>query len=374
MKPAGTRLFFAVLAFLLPPISLVAGELPPIRTVFVIMMENKTWSDIIGSTNAPYLNKTLLPMAAHCENYQNLPGMHPSLPNYLWIEAGTNFGIFDDGDPIDNHQNTTNHLVTLLDTAGISWRAYQENISGTNLPLSTCCGYSARHNPFVYFDNVTGTNDPTYTYGLAHIRPYSELCADLTNNTVARYNFIIPSDCNDMHTDCSPTYNRVLQGDMWLSKEIPPILNSPAYTNGGVLFIAWDESYTPDTRLPFVLVSPFGREGYGSTNYYDHSSLIRTLQEIFGVTPLLGAAQTATNLSELFAPFGISKVERASNGVVRLTLAGLTPGTTNVVLASTNLANWPPLTTNVAVGYKMIVTDDTAANVHRKFYRLMSLP
>ena len=152
------------------------------------------------------------------------------------------------------------------------------------------------------------------------------------------------------------------------------ILRSPAFTNGGALFIAWDESYSPDTRLPFVLLSPLGREGYGSTNYYDHSSLIRTLQEIFGVTPFLGAAQTATNLSELFAPFGISKVDRLNGGPVRLTLAGLTLGTTNVVLASTNFTNWAPLITNVAVAYKMVVTDDTATNVHRKFYRLMRLP
>src|SRR5690242_11944043 len=123
--------------------STIAQPLPPLQTIFVIIMENTPWSAIKGSTNATFINGTLVPRASHCEFYNNLDGIHPSLPNYLWLEAGTNFGIFDDGEPALNHQNTTNHLVRLLDQAGISWRAYQENISPTNLPLQTCCGYSA---------------------------------------------------------------------------------------------------------------------------------------------------------------------------------------------------------------------------------------
>jgi len=80
--------------------------------------------------------------------------------------------------------------VTLLQNAGISWKTYQEDISGTYVPLTATNAYAPRHNPFVYFDDVTGTNNPNWAYGIAHIRPYSELAADLTNRTVARYNFI----------------------------------------------------------------------------------------------------------------------------------------------------------------------------------------
>src|SRR5438270_818418 len=88
------------------------ATLPPIQTVFLVVMENHSWSEIRSNTNAPYINNVLLPMGSHCEEYANLPGLHPSLPNYLWLEAGTNFGIIDDNDPGDDHQNTTNHLTT----------------------------------------------------------------------------------------------------------------------------------------------------------------------------------------------------------------------------------------------------------------------
>ena len=350
-----------------------AQQLPPIPTVFVIMMENTTWSAIKGNTNAPYVNGTLLPMASHCEFYHNLPDIHPSLPNYLWIEAGTNFGILNDGEPAQNHQNTTNHLSTLLDQAGINWKAYQENISGTSLPLITCCGFSVRHNPFVYFDDVTGTNTPTYPYGLAHVRPFSEFAGDLANNRVARYNFIIPSDCDDMHTACYPIYNRILQGDMWLANVVPAILNSQAFSNGAALFIVYDETDDDtDPMIPFLLLSRFARgAGYASTNYYDHSSFLRTLQEILGVGPFLGGAATATNLSELFLPFGLSSIERVPSGATRLTLSGITPGRTNVVEGSPDLVTWVPICTNVATDTVMNVTDHAATNLTRRFYRFV---
>jgi phosphatidylinositol-3-phosphatase len=375
MSPAGFISSLLLLVFVACPGPAPAQPLPPIRTIFVIMMENTRWSDIKENTNAPFINGTLLPMASHCEFYNNLSGIHPSLPNYLWIEAGTNFGIFDDGDPAQDHQNTTNHLVTLLNQAGISWKVYQENISPTNLPLQTCCGFSARHNPFVYFDDVTGTNNPSDPYGLAHIRPFSELAGDLANDRVARYNFIIPTDCHDMHTSCYPLYNRMLQGDLWLSNQVPAILNSPAFTNGVALFIAWDET-DDDTNavIPLLLISPFARgAGYASFNYHDHSSLLRTFQDLFGVQPLLGAAATATNLSDLFWPFGFSDIRKTPGGAIRLTLSGLSPGRTNIVQASADLADWADVSTNVATGTTMNVTDHTAANLSHRFYRLLEL-
>jgi hypothetical protein len=64
----------------------------PIKTVWVIVMENQNWSSIKGNKSAPYMNQTLLPMASRAEQYFNPPDNHPGLPNYLWIEAGTNFG------------------------------------------------------------------------------------------------------------------------------------------------------------------------------------------------------------------------------------------------------------------------------------------
>src|SRR5258706_346164 len=118
-----------------------------IQTVFIILMENRNWADVKNNASAPYINGTLLSAGAHAEQCFNPPGIHPSEPNYLWLEAGTNFGIFNDAPPSANHQNTTLHLVTLLDRAGISWKSYQEGISGTVCPLTGNGLYAPKHNP-----------------------------------------------------------------------------------------------------------------------------------------------------------------------------------------------------------------------------------
>src|SRR4051812_38540172 len=117
-KYRASFLLLALVIFpLLVPRRAAAGNLPPIRTVFVILMENESFSSIQGNTNAPYINHVLLSIGSHCEQYYAIG--HPSLPNYVWLEAGTNFGIADDNPPSANHQSTTNHLATLLNRAGI---------------------------------------------------------------------------------------------------------------------------------------------------------------------------------------------------------------------------------------------------------------
>src|SRR2546427_11973434 len=127
-----------------PPTTTLLGTCTgacPVHTGFLIRRENHDWSSITGSPSAPYINGTLLPRASHAEQYYNPPGVHPSEPNYLWLEAGTNFGILDDNDPQQNHQSSTQHLVTLLDTASISWRTYQEGTSGVVCPLTDLGDY-----------------------------------------------------------------------------------------------------------------------------------------------------------------------------------------------------------------------------------------
>lgn len=89
-------------------------------------------------------------------------GLHPSEPNHIWLEAGTNFGIKDDADPSANHQASADHLVTQLNNAGISWKAYAEDIKGDTCPLKSSGLYGAKHTPQIYFDDVPGVNDSTF--------------------------------------------------------------------------------------------------------------------------------------------------------------------------------------------------------------------
>ncbi len=287
------------------PPSVSSTAVANIKTVFVIVMENHNWSDILGSTSAPYINQTLLPQASYTQQYFNPPGTHPSEPNYLWLEAGTSFGISNDDAPQSNHQGTTDHLVSYLQQAGITWKAYVEGITGKVCPLTGKGLYAPKHNPMVYFDDVTGNNNPNATYCIQHERPYNELQSDLQSNTVAQYNFITPNLCDDMHnTDGCQTSDAIKNGDTWLSKQIPMIMDSKAYKQGGVIFITWDEAEGGDHPIGMIVLSPYVKGGgYSNSIHYTHSSTLRTIQEIFNITPLLGDASKATDLSDLFTKF-----------------------------------------------------------------------
>jgi hypothetical protein len=295
-----------------------SGGAAHIKTVFVIVMENKAWCQIEGNTtDAPYLNNTLLPMSAVALNYigpQN-GNLHPSEPNYIWMEAGDSLGIFNDDDPADNHQATTEHLTTQLDAAGISWRSYQEDISGTECPLTSVNDYKPKHNPMVYFDDITGTNNPADPTCIAHNRPLTELETDLVAGTAARYNFITPNMCNDMHDACEPLDNKIKQGDNWLALWMPRILASPQYLDNGAVFLTFDEAESTlpsgfccilgNCPIAAVLTSPLAKVGYTNDIAYDHSSYLKTVQEIFGVGPLLRHAGDpgVNSLSDLFTVY-----------------------------------------------------------------------
>jgi hypothetical protein len=281
----------------------VADSPLPVQTVFLILMENFNWSSIYGSSNAPFINNTLLPMSSYCQQYYNPPGLHPSEPNYIWLQAGTNFGIKHDSTPAVDHQSSTDTLFLMLDQSGIPWKAYEENISGLTCPVTDSYPYAVRHDPFVYFDAVRLNPD----YCISHVRPYTELATDLLNNTVARYNFITPNVTNDMHdsvcSSCVPPVPRLVQGDHWLSQEIPKILASQAYSNNGAIFITFDEGNgaSSDGPIMMMVLSPLAKgKGYSNSLHYTHSSTLRTMQNIFGLSPYLGDAANATDLSDLF--------------------------------------------------------------------------
>jgi phosphatidylinositol-3-phosphatase len=276
------------------------------KNVFVIVMENKNWADVKGSGSAPYITGILLPAGAHAEKYVNPlpdpgPYLHPSLPNYLWMEAGDDFGVRDAPDPAGgpskNGQTGKDHLVRRLDAAGISWKSWHEGISGSGCPLTDTALYAVRHNPMVYFDDVNSDS----RHCEEHVRPYSEL----SDATAARFNFIIPDVCHDMHDVCG-TMDKIRQGDDWLRAEIPKIQALTAYRDDGAIFIVWDESDDHGTNDPtgLILLSANGKKNYSNAVPYTHSSLLRTLQDIFGVnaTYLGHAADVGVNdLGDLFS-------------------------------------------------------------------------
>lgn len=348
-----------------------------IKHVFVIALENHNWTQpttvtggiqpVYQNPNAPFVNSLVNGTATAYINGQlvdiskqvsyatayhnvlatesgNNAHIHPSEPQYIWAEAGTNFGIQNDDDPYrdnpPNEQATTQHLSGLLQKAGLSWKSYQEDTDLTmsngkliNLPLpesqwtvplvslsgtfgpgnylnayndSTQYNYAPKHDPMVFFTDTSGGDNTTTSNPLRiHYAPLQQLKFDLADNRVAAYNWITPDQYNEMHSSLSAGFagltgdvSSIRSGDNAVSRLVPMIMASQAYKDGGVIILWWDESESdgeandnPDDfshTIPEIVISPLAHENvngmpYASGVNYSHSSDLRTMQEIFHV-------------------------------------------------------------------------------------------
>jgi len=283
-----------------------------IQHVFVIAMENHDAREIIGNkTNAPYINNVLIPQGAQATDFKDeLPLSVPSEPHYLWMEAGTRtfldhkFG--SDADPsAANSTKSTNHLVTQIknSTAGVTWITYQEGQDATTgaCPVVSSGFYAAKHNPFVFFQDVAGKPpSKTNAYCAAHSKPLKNLGADLNTNKMENYVFITPDLCHDMHgaTGC-PKGNSIRIGDDWLRLNLPRLIDWVT-KNAGVIFITWDEGENTST-MPFLALGPGVKASYSGKVPYNHSSIVKSVEEIFNL-PVLATVAKNNDLSDLFKP------------------------------------------------------------------------
>ncbi|HET9990903.1 MAG TPA: alkaline phosphatase family protein, partial [Kofleriaceae bacterium] len=268
-------------------------------TVFSIVMENHSRGEILGNTQAPFINQ-LAAQGALANGYHD-SFVHPSEPNYLWMIAGQNFGVLDDNDPDSHHLAATSHLPDQLETIGLTWKTYQESM-GAPCGVVSHGRYAAKHNPFVYFNDINGWDGTTYHPEVRcneHVVDYSQLDTDLAANALPRYAFITPNLDHDMHD------GSIADGDAWLAREIPKLMATDAYKNGGALFLFWDEgggSPSSDDP-PFLVISPNAKVGMVSTTDYDTSSYLKTVQNMLGVQELPCSGVTASGvaaMSDLF--------------------------------------------------------------------------
>jgi len=250
-------------------------------TVFTIAMENHSRSEIFGNRRAPFINR-LAAQAAVADGYHD-PFVHPSEANYLWMVSGENFGVLDDDDPNAHSLDSSSHLVDQIEMGGLTWRSYQESM-GSPCGLRSHGRYAAKHDPFVFFNDVNGWNGHTFQTSqrcIDHVVDYSQLDRDIANGNVPNYVFITPNLDDDMHD------GSIADGDAWLAREVPKIMATDAYKNGGVLFVLWDEGGgTPATDdPPFIALSPYAKVGHSQT-VYDTSSYLKTVEAILGLSPL----------------------------------------------------------------------------------------
>ena len=274
--------------------------------LFVLALENHDAGSVIGNTkDAPYLNGLLKKGSSASSFMDELPKSIDSEPHYVWMESGTNAFYdhkfeSDDDASASNSTANTEHLATQLSAANISWTSYQESLSDKTgaCPISSNGFFAAKHDPFVFFRDVSG-NPPSKSnaFCAAHHKPLSALFCDL-GDLPAAYSFITPNLCHDMHgADGCPDSNLIHAGDTWLSNNLPPLLQF-LDQHHSVLFITWDEGEDTLT-LPFLALGPTIKSGFVSTKTYTHSSLLKTVERILGV-PVLARVKDANDFSEMF--------------------------------------------------------------------------
>jgi phosphatidylinositol-3-phosphatase len=287
------------------------GVLPNFAHVFVIMLENRGYEQIMGNTHAPYLNHLAI-TAGLATKYTGVA--HPSQPNYLAAISGGTFGVQDDNDVTLHVPN----LVDQLEEHGRTWKAYMQSINQCASPLDSFCGndrYARKHNPFVSFADIQ--SNPSR---MKLIVDTSALAPDLASGQVANFVWISPDQCHDMHglalpasDPCSGDNPDALtaQGDAFTQTTVDAIMSSSAWSSAAepsVIFVTWDESEGASEdnagccgidsgggHVVMIAISKASPGARTSTVAYNHYSLLATIQQSWG----LGCLEATCNTAEV---------------------------------------------------------------------------
>ena len=267
------------------------------RHVIWIWMENHSSKAIIGSSQAPYVNM----LAQECglaTNYHNIT--HPSLPNYIAATSGLPYSALPHFLPDCSPSANCDTSAKSIFGQGETWKSYQESMP-SSCDHGNSGNYAVRHNPAVYYTTLHGCpgNDVSY----------SDLATDLAHNQLPAFSFITPNLIDDMHD------GTVADGNNWLSRNLPIILNSAEYRNGStVVFITWDEgegggyasgercaTSTTDVscRVATLVISPSTRTGARSGTLFNHYSLLGTAEKLLGLAKL-GQVASSTTMTKAF--------------------------------------------------------------------------
>jgi hypothetical protein len=397
--------------------------IPHLDHVFVIMMENHAYGQIIGNPNAPFINQ-LAQTANLATNYYGIA--HPSLTNYLEVVGGSNFGVQSDNASDWHNASCANNLVTgvtntdtpkspvicpisgtgtdaatpAIDTtnetqgtpgmnnidglksipaadnisgktiadqlfeARSSWKTYQEDLpvqgadgvtysdgvytnktdfsaiqpwNSTLTSAGLVYLYAGKHNPFVYFQNVQEGRDKSLS--LAQTVGFdgaNGLYADLSSGKVPAFSFIAPNQCNDQHgrgnagpfcnydpdpagtagTQAGANPALIMRGDVAVRKLVTAIKSSPAWSEGNnAIVVLWDEndySVAPNTnQVALIVDTNYGKGGKQSGTYYNHFSLLKSIESGFGLPCLNHACDADVQvMSDLFGGRGQNKDDK----------------------------------------------------------------
>ena len=269
-----------------------------VNKVMIIWEENKDYSQVIGSGSAPYINNTIVKNCANATNY-NANG-HYSLPNYMTMTSSLNNGssYFSSGpwsgDCTPTSSGCSTSTKSIFQQLGSNWKSFVEDMP-SNCDTSSDYAY-AKHNPAVYYTAIPSTtchaNDVPFSAGAYS----SGALYSAIQSGLPALSTVTPNLCNDMH-DCG-----VSSGDTWLSKWIPVITAGRDYQNGNLaILIVGDEgsgsNSTSSSHTFAVGLSAYTKLATQSGTSFDENSILRTMEDITGQSPIGGAGSANTMVS-----------------------------------------------------------------------------
>lgn len=261
-------------------------SIPGYNHVVVIVLENKTYGQVIGAAAAPYLTG-LANQCATATSYAQVGS--PSRPNYIAMTSGGMQGCNGSNADPPSCQTTADNIFRQVISSGGTAKAYIESMP-SNCAYRTSGQYATKHNPWPYY---IGPNDQQWCQqfdipmGTTTSGP---LVTDITNGTLPTFAYIVPNLCNDTH-DCP-----IATGDAWLKTMVGRIVNGKNYKAGDTAVIITYDEFTP---LPNVWVAPSVTPGARYTSAMNHYGLLRTIEEMLRLPPL-GAAATAPSMRSDF--------------------------------------------------------------------------
>ncbi len=257
--------------------------------VTVIVFENKTLSQIIGSANAPYLTS----LALACSYATNMNHMTTtSLTNYIAMTSG--YTGYTNGKEVLITGTKPPRIwpqdsVSIFEAMGSGAREWAESMPSP-CAMKNVGDFNVGHTPYQYYTRTATT-----------LCPQNAVPLGSSTGMSARYNLLIPNEAHDMHGTSTLTTStaRIKAGDAWTSTFVPTMLESPEYKAGkSVIILTWDEANAKTTKMPYIVISPYTKAGGTTGVRYDHYSTLKGVQQMLGVSPLLGHAADA-NVSSI---------------------------------------------------------------------------
>jgi hypothetical protein len=253
------------------------GGLPRPDHIVIVVEENKSYAQVIGSAAAPYINRLASEGALFTNSYAIA---HPSQPNYLALFSGSTHGVSNDDCPISP---TGENLASALAKLSLSFAIYSESMPSTGFEgcVSSRNYYARKHNPAV---NWQGKNVPAEAN-----MPFDRFPSDFSK--LPTVSMVVPNLINDMHDAPSPSA-AIMQGDSWLKSHMDAYVQW-ARTHNSLLIVTWDEDDgSSDNHIPTLFVGPMVKRGsYGAR--IDHYGVLRTVAEMYGLQPPGKAADIA---------------------------------------------------------------------------------